>query len=231
MSVSVKISQLIDGGALTSNDYLPISRGAAETYKIAASQIVTAGVNIGGATGTVFRSSVDGVFGRTLQFRTLQGIDGITVVPSGDTLVVSASGQNPIKTSITGDGTRVQWPLQGDSFSINPNNYRVDIDGVLQESVVNYNIVGSNIVFVTSPPNGSKITVVSNNLLRAFDVTPSDNSVTPQKLSTGGPAWNTAGQVQANTLRLTNLPTSSAGLPSGSVWRDVAAGNVLKIVP
>ena len=32
-------------------------------------------------------------------------------------------------------------------------------------------------------------------------------------------------------LVLTGLPTSASGLPSGGVWRDAAAGNVLKIVP
>ena len=39
------------------------------------------------------------------------------------------------------------------------------------------------------------------------------------------------GHVQGSTLNLTNLPTASAGLRSGDVWRDAGAGNVLKIVP
>jgi|LakMenEpi03Aug12_release.lakeMendotaPanAssembly.Ray.scaffolds.fasta_scaffold20215_6 hypothetical protein len=33
------------------------------------------------------------------------------------------------------------------------------------------------------------------------------------------------------TVILSNLPTSSAGLPSGGLWRDAGAGNVVKIVP
>lgn len=32
-------------------------------------------------------------------------------------------------------------------------------------------------------------------------------------------------------VRMLNIPTSSAGLPSGSLWRDSAAGNVIKMVP
>ena len=32
-------------------------------------------------------------------------------------------------------------------------------------------------------------------------------------------------------IRMNNLPISSAGLPSGSLWRDSAAGNVIKMVP
>ena len=34
-----------------------------------------------------------------------------------------------------------------------------------------------------------------------------------------------------NIMKLVDLPTSSAGLSSGRVWRDVNSGNVLKIVP
>jgi hypothetical protein len=34
-----------------------------------------------------------------------------------------------------------------------------------------------------------------------------------------------------NNLSIMNVPTSSAGLPSKSVWLDTAAGNVLKMVP
>lgn len=39
------------------------------------------------------------------------------------------------------------------------------------------------------------------------------------------------GAIAGSTLTLSDLPTSATGLPSGSVWRDVGAGNVLKIVP
>jgi hypothetical protein len=34
-----------------------------------------------------------------------------------------------------------------------------------------------------------------------------------------------------NNLSIMNIPTSSAGLPSGAIWRDTTAGDVLKIVP
>ena len=39
------------------------------------------------------------------------------------------------------------------------------------------------------------------------------------------------GHVQATTLNLSNLPTSSAGLRAGDIWVDTGAGNVLKRVP
>lgn len=39
------------------------------------------------------------------------------------------------------------------------------------------------------------------------------------------------GNIVGTDLRLLNLPTSAAGLPSGSVWVDTGASNVLKLVP
>ncbi len=39
------------------------------------------------------------------------------------------------------------------------------------------------------------------------------------------------GDIVGSTLRITQFPTSAAGLPSGSVWVDTGAGNVLKVVP
>jgi hypothetical protein len=38
------------------------------------------------------------------------------------------------------------------------------------------------------------------------------------------------GPIIGSTLRLSQLPTSSAGLRTGEVWVDTAAGNVLKVV-
>lgn len=46
---------------------------------------------------------------------------------------------------------------------------------------------------------------------------------------------NTHGAIQLNAnggqYQLLSLPTSSAGLPSGCLWRDSGAGNVIKMVP
>jgi hypothetical protein len=38
------------------------------------------------------------------------------------------------------------------------------------------------------------------------------------------------GDIVGTTLRVTDFPTSSVGLPLGSVWVDTTAGNVLKVV-
>jgi hypothetical protein len=181
MAVSVKISQLLPGGSIQSTDELPISRAGLETFKIAASQIVTTASNVGAGTGQMFLNKLTTGSGN-LQFRSLSGADGLAVANSGNTLVISASGQNPVKTSITGNGTTTTFAVN-EANSINANNYRVDIDGVLQEPLTDYTISGSNIVFSTPPPAGGKVTVVSNNLVKAYDIIPSDGSVTTNKLA------------------------------------------------
>jgi hypothetical protein len=206
MAISVKISQLLPGGAIQSQDEIPIARGGLETFKIGANQIVTNGINVGLGPGQIFlgRNIVDST---SLQFRTLSGTDTINVSNQGNTVVISAPGQSPTKTSITGNGTTSTFPIIG-ANSINPNNYRVDIDGVLQEPSTNYNIVGTNIIFTTPPPAGGKVTVIANNLVTINETVPSDGSVTPQKLSTGAPTWNIVGNVGIGT----STPNSAAAL-------------------
>jgi len=44
-------------------------------------------------------------------------------------------------------------------------------------------------------------------------------------------AIDNPGRALHTRIKLTDLPTSSAGLVSGEVWVDTGAGNVLKIVP
>lgn len=211
MSISVKISQLDDGVSVSSVDQIPVARGTVNTVRIPASQFVVGGTNVGVGPGQLFSGTSSGA-GTTMQFRTLSGVDGLAIGTSGNTLVISASGQNPVKTSITGNGTTTTFAING-AGSINPNNYRVDIDGVLQEPINDYTIVGSNIVFNPAPPAGSKVTVVSNNLVRAYDIVPSDGSVTPQKLSVGGPYWNSSGSVGVGgiTNPLTTLDVNGIG--------------------
>lgn len=265
MSLNVKISQLLPApGGVQSQDEFPVSRAGLETYKLNAGQFVINGGNIGSGEA-IFYDRITGN-GATLRFRRLTGIDGVRVTTSenAETLVISASAQNFQKTTLTGDGFTRIFSVNG-GFSTNPNTYRVDIDGVLQEPGVNYNIDSSKrLEFVTAPPNGSKIVVLATTFLSINEYVPDNSSVTPEKLSQGGPYWSTTGsvgiktvapnrdltvvgsisatnqvqsgslitgQIQCTTINLSNLPTSSIGLPSGSVWRDVAAGNVLKIVP
>ena len=165
---SIKISQLPVGGSIVSTDELPVSRGGLETYRIRANQIVTTGGNVGGAA-EVYKNSDTTIGSTTLNFRSLSGVgEGIQVIQTANTINISISGQNPIKTVFTGTGSQVDFPLSlTNTSSRNVNNYRVDIDGVLQEpgQTADYFLNGSNLTFTSAPPLSSKIVVVSNNLL------------------------------------------------------------------
>jgi hypothetical protein len=65
-----------------------------------------------------------------------------------------------VKTVQTGDGIETTFAVNG-AVSTNSANYRVDLDGVLQEPGTNYNIVGTNIVFTIAPPVGTKIVIIT----------------------------------------------------------------------
>lgn len=65
-----------------------------------------------------------------------------------------------VKTVYTGNGVQDTFVVNG-AISTNSNNYRVDLDGVLQEPGTNYNISGTNLVFNSIPPAGVKIVIVT----------------------------------------------------------------------
>jgi hypothetical protein len=183
MATSVKISNLPPGNFIQSQDEFPVSRSG-ETFRIAASQIVTEGENIATAPGQGFiYGGIRAVGSRRLLYRPLSGIEGIRVNTVGDTVVISASGQNPVMSNFIGNGSNVTFALT-EPRSINSNNYRVDIDGVLQKPQEDYNIIGSNLVFTPQsiPPQNTRITVVSNNLVSVYDMIPSDGTVTTNKI-------------------------------------------------
>ena len=217
MSNGVKISQLVDGGSITQQDYLPVARRSDETYKIAAKQFVVEATTPSSGIPIVIGKQ-DGA-GQTLLFRSLSGVDGISIVNVGNTTVVSGSGQNPIKTVFTGTGSQVNFPFPLiNTSSRNVNNYRVDIDGVLQEpgQTADYFLSGSNLTFTSAPPLSSKIVVVSNNLLPLAESVPPDNSVSTAKLS--------AGAVTTDKIALSAVTTDRLGadvrfsiVPTGAI--------------
>lgn len=183
---SIKISQLPVGGSIVSTDELPVSRGGLETYRILANQIVTTGGNVGGAAG-VYRGSDTTIGSTTLRFRSLSAVgEGIQVIQTANTINISISGQNPSKDVFTGTGSQTIFALSNSS-SRNANNYRVDIDGVLQEpgQTADYFLSGSNLTFTSAPPLSSKIVVVSNNLLPLIEAVPADNSITNAMFTDG----------------------------------------------
>jgi hypothetical protein len=88
--------------------------------------------------------------------------DNLTV---NNLTVLSGININPIKLSFTGNGSQVSFALTGFTPSTNPNSYRIDIDGILQEPGTAYTISGGNLVFSGAPGNNTRITVITANIL------------------------------------------------------------------
>jgi hypothetical protein len=176
----IRISQLENGSSIDSTDYFPVARsgggGSGTTYKLAASQLVTQATNIGSGAQLYAGSSTAN--STTLNFRTLSGTDeSLTISTIGNTLVINTSAQSPLKYKYSGDGTTKNFAIGG-NLSKNINNYRVDIDGVLQEPGSDYSLAGSNITFSDAPPSASKVVIVTNNLIKVVDAIPSSNTLT-----------------------------------------------------
>ena len=232
----IKISQLETAPNINSADYFPIARGNNTTLKTPANKIVTAGQNIGNGVGLFSGPSVGN--STTLEFYSLSGVDeSLTVTLVGSTVVINTSAQNPIKFKYTGNGTTTAFTVGG-NLSRNVNNYRVDIDGVLQEPGADYSIAGSNIVFTDAPPLSSKVVIVTNNLLKTVDAIPSPNTITCEMLTQG--AFNCIGTfVGASPWRFVTsnftltaserVATNTAAALTGTLPTSPSAGTMVTI--
>jgi hypothetical protein len=133
----------------------------------------------------------------------------------------AASKNISIVDDISGsfDGVTATFALTVSSTSLTPANaqqLRVVLGGIVQEPLTDYTVSGSNINFTTPPSGGLDCSIVS--LGPAIPLsTIIDGTVTPAKLSTGGPSWNTGGDLSASGI------VTAASFYGGSA---VITGNV-----
>ena len=107
-----------------------------------------------------------------------------------------------------GTGSQTAYTLSGDPGT--KNNTYVHVSGVYQNKST-YSLSGTTLTFSTAPPSGtSNVEVIWTQPLPVG--TPSDGTVTPAKLSTGGPSWGAAGQFGVGGA---NYGTSGQVLTSG----------------
>lgn len=111
----------------------------------------------------------------------------------------SASKNISIVDNIEGsfNGSTQTFALAVSGVSLTPANaqqLRVVLGGIVQEPITNYTVSGPNITFITAPIAGLDCSIVSLGPAVPVSV-PGDGTVTPAKLSTGGPSWNTSGDV------------------------------------
>jgi hypothetical protein len=105
------------------------------------------------------------------------------------------------------NGVTTSFALTVASVSVSPVNDAqliISVGGVMQDPTQDYYISGNNIIFTTAPLSG--LTFFGTLLGTALPLnTIADGSVTPVKLSTGGPSWNTGGDVTITGTGTTTL--------------------------
>ena len=107
----------------------------------------------------------------------------------------------------------LQRTVNGVSQTYHPATTRqllVSLDGVLQEPDTTGNqgfkISYDKIVFAVAPAAGIKCFIISYGHI--IDIgSPAEGTVTPDKISTGGPSWTTAGLLTTSALSVTNTAT------------------------
>jgi len=95
------------------------------------------------------------------------------------------------------NGSTTQFPVKVGGTDVTPVTAQqliIVIGGVIQDPNQDYSLSGANIVFSTPPANGLSFigTILGTDLPLN---TIADDSVTPAKMSTGGPSWATDGTV------------------------------------
>lgn len=110
-----------------------------------------------------------------------------------------------IEGSFNGSTQTFSLAVSGTSFvPANAQQLRVVLGGIVQEPGTDYTVSGSNITFTTPPAGGLDCSIVSLGPAVPVSVV-GDGTVTPAKLSTGGPYWNTGGDVTITGTGTTSL--------------------------
>ena len=138
-------------------------------------------------------------------------------------------GQQPseikVLTDISGsfDGSETTFALAYDGSAVHPVNaqqLRVVLGGVVQAAGVDYTVSTSNIVFTTAPIAGLDCAITQLGTALSLN-SPGDGSVTPAKISTGGPSWDSSGNLyvtgitSTGSLLVSGIATANNGLVVG----------------
>jgi hypothetical protein len=157
------------------------------------------------------------------------GISTVTVSSGIATINIigAASSLGQIKSvddiSSSFNGSTQSFPLTFNSVAVTPANEQqilVVLGGVLQNPLTDYSISGSNIIFTTAPSSGLTFSGILFGPAIPIS-TISDGTVTPSKLSAGGPSWSTSGD-----LYVSGITTVSTGV--GTV--RIGVGNTTLLV-
>jgi len=138
------------------------------------------------------------------------------------------------------DGILLTFALTSGGTAVSPVNAQqldINLGGVIQAPGTDYTVSGSNITF-TGPAPTAGLTFSGKLLGTALSLnTISDGLVTPAKLSTGGPSWNSGGDLYVTgvgtfgNLRVTGVVTAVGGFNIGiqSAGNPVTTGVITAI--
>ena len=151
----------------------------------------------------------------------------------------SSLGQIKVLDDISGsfNGSTQTFALTSNSTAVMPANaqqVRVFLGGVVQDPANDYTVSGSNITFTTPPAGALSFSGIVFGTAVPIN-TVLDGSVTPVKLSTGGPTWNTSGDVNiagivtatSASIGYDNVGINSSGISvTGVITSTSFVGNV-----
>jgi hypothetical protein len=111
----------------------------------------------------------------------------------------AAASQIQVLDDISGsfNGSTQSFALTLETVAYDPANaqqLRVVLGGIVQEPGVDYTVSGSSITFTTPPSALLDCSIVSSGPAVPIN-TILDGSITPAKLSIGGPSWNSSGDL------------------------------------
>ena len=162
---------------------------------------------------TVARSGTDTINGST-SYSLANQYSSATFVADLETgqwfAVASGIGTTNVNVdTFSGNGSQTVFTLTGDPGS--KNNTTLIIGGVYQNKA-NYSVSGTTLTISAAPPSGTNnIEIVYSTPLAIG--TPSDGTVTPAKMSQGGPVWDTFGTqtLQQVLEKITISATAATG--------------------
>jgi len=164
--------------------------------------------NVGiGSSAPVFKLDVTGAIRATGNIN----VGGSLVFSDGS--VITPATLNTSIFDYTGNGVTTTFST-GNYFATSTVATNVYIQGVYQRKN-QYSWVGTNIIFNSAPPVGTAIEILVNTLANSINV-PSAGTVTPAALSTGGPGWDTNGNLSVLGVTYTNGLISNINVGIGS---------------
>jgi len=111
--------------------------------------------------------------------------------------------------TFTGDGSTTAFNLS--AIPASGNAILVSVDGIFQTVTTNYTLSSNTVTFTAAPDSGSAITIIHLGFSTASRTGLVDGSVTPAKLSSGAPLWNTSSNLGVGVTPVTFKGTLQVG--------------------